>query len=374
MTVLTAMLVDAYRELNAKKLFWITLFISVIVVLTYGSIGFNENGISVLYGLKQVDSEYVNSTTKWARALYVGIFSDFVVALWLSWIAIILALISTCSMFPDFLAGGAIDIVLSKPISRVTLFVLKYLTSMLFVILQVLLFCVGIFLCVGLRIGEWNWMIFAAVPVVTLFYSYLYSVCVLTGVLTRSAITALLLTMLFWVSLWGVQTAEQSVRQFVIRFDVQAEEAQKRVDLLQARRAQLPPRDDEPAVVLAQAEIDQQLFEATSERDAAQEGLDMLKRWHGPTWAFMTVLPKTQLTISLLSRWLKDPEGFSITAMMRGDMSGHGMITDPIDIEMTRRLEREVDAYSTWYVVGTSAAFEAVVLALACLIFVRRDY
>lgn len=100
----------------------------------------------------------------------------------------------------------------------------------------------------------------------------------------------------------------------------------------------------------------------------------MLNRWHGPTWAFMTALPKTQHTVALLSRWLKDPEGFSITAMMRGDMSGHGMIQDPIDVEMTRRLEREMDTYSTWYVVGTSAAFEAVVLGLACLIFIRRDY
>ncbi len=374
MTVIGAMLLDAYRELNAKKLFWITLSISMIVVFTYGSIGFNENGISMLYGLKQVDSEYINSGTKWARALYVGIFSDFVVALWLSWIAIILALISTCSMFPDFLAGGAIDIVLSKPISRVSLFVLKYLTSMLFVIVQVLLFCVGVFLCVGLRIGEWNWMIFAAVPVVTLLYSYLYSVCVLTGVLTRSAITALLLTLLFWVSLWSVQTAEQSVRQFVIRFEVQVEEAQKRIDVLEARRTQLPQPDGEPAIAAAHAEIDRQLLDAASERDTAQKGRDMLKRWHGPTWAFKTALPKTQLTVSLLSRWLKDPEGFSITAMMRGDMTGHGMIPDPADVEMTRRLEREIDEYSPWYVVGTSAAFEVVVLSLACLVFARRDY
>ena len=197
MSVFLAMGLDAYRELNSKKLFWITLGLSAMVVLTFGSIGFNEQGMSVLFGLKQVDSEYVNSTTPWSRALYVGIFSDFIVAVWLSWIAVILALISTCTLFPDFLASGGIDLVLSKPIGRVRIFAIKYVMSLLFVLLQVSLFCVGIFVCVGLRISEWNWMIFAAVPVVTIFYSYLYAMCVLAGVLTRSAITALLMTLLF---------------------------------------------------------------------------------------------------------------------------------------------------------------------------------
>ena len=91
MTVFGAMLLDAYRELNSKKLFWITLFLSGFVVLSYGSIGFNEQGMSMMFGLKQIDSEYINSETPWARALYMGIFSDFVVTIWMTWVAVILA-------------------------------------------------------------------------------------------------------------------------------------------------------------------------------------------------------------------------------------------------------------------------------------------
>ena len=84
MTVFLAMLLDAYRELNSRKLFWVTLGLSAMVVVSYGSIGFNEQGMSVLFGFKQVDSEYVNRTTPWTRALYVGIFSALIVAIWLS--------------------------------------------------------------------------------------------------------------------------------------------------------------------------------------------------------------------------------------------------------------------------------------------------
>ncbi len=377
MTVFLAMLLDAYRELNSRKLFWVTLGLSAMVVISYGSIGFNEQGMSVLFGLKQVDSEFVNSTTPWARALYVGIFSDFIVAIWLSWIAIILALISTCTMFPDFLAGGAIDLVLSKPIGRVMIFSIKFVMSLLFVVLQLTLFCVGIFLCVGLRIGEWNWMIFSAVPVVTVFYSYLYAVCVLTGVVTRSAITALLITLLFWFSLWGMQTAEGMLYQFRTRFEIQAEKSQTRIERMEHRLEAFNPGPDDAGGLIVRADLQQRLEQEQAERDTVLDAAASLDTWHGPTTFMMAVLPKTQLTVELLSRWLKDPDGFSIAAMMRGDMTGAGtssLMRDPIDVEMTRRLEKELDSYSPWYIIGTSLGFEALVLAAACVIFVRRDF
>ncbi len=377
MSVFLAMGLDAYRELNSKKLFWITLGLSAMVVLTFGSIGFNEQGMSVLFGLKQVDSEFVNSTTRWSRALYMGLFSDFIVAIWLSWIAVILALISTCTLFPDFLASGGIDLVLSKPIGRVRIFAIKYVVSLLFVVLQVALFCVGIFVCVGLRIGEWNWMIFSAVPVVTVFYSYLYAVCVLTGVLTRSSITALLMTLLFWFSLFGMQTAEETLYQFRTRFEVQAEKSERLIERMETTFNAFDPDTADTDAAQVRADLLGRIEDERANRDTFIDAVSKLGLWHGPTEFLMVVLPKTHLTVGLLSQWLKDPDGFSIMAMMRGDMTGTGtstLIPDPIDVEVTRRLEKELDSYSIWYIVGTSLGFEALVLAAACLIFVRRDY
>ena len=376
MTAFLAMMIDAYRELNAKKLFWITLGLSGLVVLIFGSIGFDEQGMSMMFGITRVDSEYVNSTTPWARALYVGIFSDFIVAIWLSWIAIILALISTCTIFPDFLAGGAIDLVLSKPIHRATIFAMKFVMSLLFVVLQVLMFCAGIFLCIGLRLGEWNWMIFAAVPVVTVFYSYMFAVCVFAGVFTRSAITALLTTMLFWFSLWGMQTAEGTLQQFRIKFEIEAEYAEQRIDRLETRLAAVEA-DPTDGGKIARADFQRRLDEERASLDSSNEAAASLGLWHGPTQVMMVVLPKTQLTVGLLSRWLKDPDGFSIAGMMRGDMTGLGtsaFLRNPVDVEVTRRVEEKLDAYSGWYIIGTSLVFEAVVLGLACVIFIRRDF
>ena len=246
----------------------------------------------------------------------------------------------------------------------------------MFVGLQGLVFRAGIFVGIGLRIGEWNWMICAAVPVVTVFYSYLFAVCVFAGVFTRSAITALLTTMLFWFSLWGMQTAEGTLQQFRIKFEIEAEYAEQRIDRLETRLAAVEA-DPTDGGKIARADFQRRLDEERASLDSSNEAAASLGLWHGPTQVMMVVLPKTQLTVGLLSRWLKDPDGFSIAGMMRGDMTGLGtsaFLRNPVDVEVTRRVEEKLDAYSGWYIIGTSLVFEAVVLGLACVIFIRRDF
>ena len=126
----------------------------------------------------------------------------------------------------------------------------------------------------------------------------------------------------------------------------------------------------------ARSDLEARLTDARDDRDQQLEAKGKLTRWHTPIRAVMTVLPKNAQTVALLSRWLKDPEGFSITGMMRGDMTGRGtgMMESQTDVEMTRRLEKELESISSWYIIGTSLGFEVVVLFGACLIFVRRDF
>src|SRR5690606_38446317 len=130
---------------------------------------------------------------------------------WLTWIAAILALLSTTSIFPDFLQPGSIDLALSKPNSRPFLFLSKYCGSLLFVILQVAIFTVIIFFIVGFRLNEWNFGLFWAIPLVTLLFSSIYSMNVLFGVMTRSPMAALLLTLTVWALLWVAQRTERVV-------------------------------------------------------------------------------------------------------------------------------------------------------------------
>ena len=382
MRVFGAMLLDSYRELNSKKLFWVILAISGIVILNFASIGFNDDGMSLFFGLKSIENPMLSKDSPLASMLYRSLFTSFIVGIWLAWIATILALMSTSTIFPDFIADGAIDTVLAKPIARVSLFAMKYATSLLFVVLQVSLFCLGIFLCLGARLGDWEWRIFAAIPVITLFYSYLFAVNVLFGVLTRSALTALLVTGLFWGSLFSMNASVVIMDQFRTGFTVQIEESDRDIATYQGTLDAMNERDEEnpdSANDAARTRLEDRIASLTIERDDQQETIDKLDRWYKPIQAFQVIMPKTSETVGLLDRWLRRDTDVNIMDIFAGNVEQDGegdfRTTDSSrDREVQRRMENEFESRSLWYVVGTSLVFEGVLLSLACWIFVRRDY
>ena len=366
----SAMMVDAYRELNARKLFWVTMAISGAVVLGFGSIGFTEKGTTIVYGLWEIESIFTTDSPL-TRPFYMGIFSFFIVNIWMTWAATILALVSTTSIYPDFLAGGAIDIVLSKPIGRLKLFIFKYIASLLFVILQVAVFCAGIFLCVGLRLGEWNPKIFLAIPIITIFFSYLFSFNVLTGIVTRSSLTALMLTILFWFSIAGLATAENIIHTIKVEQGITVRENEKKIEDATSRLEILGEADTE-AKQSRQKRYENEIDRAETRRDESLKLETTLNKWHRPLQYGMWFLPKTSETVDLLGRALKDPSGLDILAIMEGEGRNNGRSRDRQNAD--RLVREEVESYSLWYVMGTSLAFELIILALAAWIFCRRDF
>lgn len=378
MRLFRAMLLDSYRELNSKKLFWVILMMSGMVVLVYASIGFDETGMSMFFGLWQIENELLTKDSFMSIVLYRSIFATFMVGIWLAWIATILALVSTTTVFPDFITGGAIDIMLSKPIRRVTLFFMKFVASLLFVLLQVTIFCVGVFLCMGIRLGDWEWKIFAAIPVVTLFFSYLFSVNVLFGVWTRSALAALLITMVLWTSLWSVNQAETILNVVRTQMIMAVERADESITKLEESYAALETAEtDQNASALARMRTDLEL--ERDERGRTLETIGKIDNWYNPIRTVRTVMPKTAETIALLDRWLRRDTDVNLFDLLQGkvasDDSGAFRVTNTSDDrEAQRRVQQEYDAKSEFFLIGSSLVFEALVLSLACWIFVRRDY
>lgn len=371
MTQVIALLVDAYRELNARKLFWLTLAISGMVVLGFGSVGFTDTGVSILFGVWEVES-MINANSPLARPLYMGIFSYFIVSIWMTWAATILALVSTTSIFPDFIAGGAIDIVLAKPISRLRLFIIKYLASLLFVILQVAIFSGGIFLCVGWRLDEWNFKIFLAVPIIALFFSYLFAVNVFVGVWTRSGLTALLMTMLFWFGLFSITSTVEILRTIQVEQELTAARALKSIE---RKTEQLKALVDDESVGISsrRSKLESEIAAHETTRQERLELAGKLDVWYRPISYCLFVLPKPSETVGILSRSLKDPSGLNIMDILEGAGQNNGG-RDPDRINADKAVRDEVDQHSLWYVIGTSLGFELFVLAGAAWIFCRRDF
>lgn len=384
-----ALFVDAYRDLNSRKMFWITMVLSGVVVVAFAGVSINERGIK--FFTWEFPGIY-NTTLVPAPAFYKALFSGVGVGWWLNVFAIALALISTAGIIPDLIAGGSVDLYLSKPLSRTRLFLSKYVFGLLFVGLQVLVFTVACFLLIGFRTGTWDAKVFLSIPVAVCVFSYLFCICALLGLITRSTIAALLLTLLFWGLLFGINATEKVLLLYKIAADQQIEGYRQRfawLDTQEKNARERVARADKDG----QAELDR-VLEQRRKLEEKKRNSDPGR--HGVTTAYgifstaYRVLPKTSDTSNLLVVWLG--EGFEAVdeeQMRRRDerratrraangffSAFRGDATDrkPDDTEVMEEVGDNIRARSTASIIGTSLAFEAVVLTLACWIFVRRDY
>lgn len=379
-----AMFIDAYRELNAKKLFWITLGLNLLAVILFASLGINERGFSVLFWTFE---GRFNTSVLSEAAFYKLEFLTWGVPWWLSKLATTLALISTASIIPDLVSGGTIEPLLSKPIGRVRLFLTKYLTGLLFVAVQIFVFSFGSFLVLGIRAGSWEFGLFLAVPIVLAFFSYIFAFCAFMGLLTRSTIAALLLTMLFWFMLFVVHTGEGIMifqrEDAALRMEdgpekIAAQErfATRRIEQLREQGRPIPGEGDEPlpeGIPDALQAINPTLGSAREELASAETAYETWSTWARVTSGLKFVLPKTQETIGLLERNLiSEDEVSGLTDMIEQmNQEGGGNSGDP---RLGERVEAVYDARSIGWILGTSFVFEGVLLGVCCLIFARRDF
>lgn len=394
MTATYAIFLDAYRELCAKRLFWIVLFLTALVVGAFSLVDINENGLRII--VWDVSAPF--NTHMFSReTFYKLMFVELGVKFWLTWAATILALISTASIIPDFLAGGAVELTLSKPISRVRLFLTKYAAGLLFVALQVLVFSLGAFLILGLRAGAWEPGLFLAVPIVLAFFSYLYCICAWLGLRTRSTIAALLLTLLCWFLFSMLNLAEVTVTGISLAADKQVVATQGEIDAREKRIAAV--RDGAQSEGLLNAVLsnvslpdqERRLQEARGRLEDQQASAEIWSRWSDGLYVAKTILPKTAETIELLNRSLLTTDEWSQLMGSEQEQSeerqsrrgGRMPPTDDPDAaarvsfqspEVRTEVQETVRKRPIWWVLGSSLAFEAVILGLACFSFSRKDF
>ncbi|HEX4054490.1 MAG TPA: hypothetical protein VHX86_09515 [Tepidisphaeraceae bacterium] len=370
-----ALILDAYRDLNSRKMFWIVLILSTMVAASFAALRLTPDGFKIFFW--HLHSTVLNSRNISPGDFYKTIFLSYGINFWLTWLATVLALISTASLFPDFLAGGAIDLYLSKPISRLRLFITKYLCGLLFVALQIGCFCGASFLVIGWCGGAWEPGIFLAIPIVVLFYSYLFCFCVLIGVWTRSTVAAVLLTLLFWVFIFGVHTTEVTLLTFKLteedraaNLDRQMHSTQAMLTHYQQVAATRPTTRGSEYVTMYQTQFDKE----RSERDEIHGGFD---RPQAIFYDVKTVLPKTTETVALLERELISKAGLQHVSQVNQENEDDSQNSN---VELNNRpvpmakIRAEIRSRSVGWVVGTSVGFEVVVLGLAAWIFCRRDY
>ena len=386
-----AMLVDAYRELNARKLFWITMGLNILVVAVFASLGINEEGPTFWHWT--FDNRFVNTDTISPELFYKLQFVTWGTPFWLSWVATILALISTAGIIPDLVAGGSIETMISKPISRIRLFLTKYIFGLGFATLQVTVFSTGCFLVMWIRGGTTEFGLFMAIPLVVLFFSYLFAVCALLGLITRSTVASLLITLLLWFVVFAVNATDALLLQQKAQYLVEVETLETRLANQNNRTDQGiaemlekgdPIEDNEGTPITDPEDQRQAVFpmitRTRTDLERAEKGLDTWTIWTDRVLLMKTILPKTGETIGLLDRYLVTADELAV--LMARD-NGFEIDEDELpsergpgapDPRVQQRMQEEIRGRGVPWILGTSLAFEAIVLALCGFIFARRDF
>lgn len=305
-----ALIVDSFRESIDRKIFWVLAGLSLLVAAAMACIAFEPTKVNFLFGLWEFETSLFDPTTADGRgniaSVAVGGMDIFV-----GWLGVTLTIIATAGFFPAFMRSGAIDILLSKPITRARVFLGKYCGSMVFVLLQATLFGMATFLVIGLRWKTWLPGYLLMIPLIVLLFSYVYCISAWVAVCTRSTIAAILLSLGAWIAVMGVQSADDA-------FELNPDWKQQHAVFYTVRTL----------------------------------------RW---------VLPKTQDLTHLAERWTGAGSGVN---MVPDDVPATG-ISFMARVQALERKRRNVNALHT---IGSSLAFEAVIVLLAMWSFARRDY
>ncbi|MFC5049359.1 ABC transporter permease [Rubritalea spongiae] len=331
---------DSFRMLLARRLFWVSVVLSSLLALLYLSISLEANGVGLFFGLKLIENPVMRLGTPEGEYFYVTLFTSYMTRYWLGSGAILLALISTVSVFPEFLRQGSIEVSLSKPVSRMKLFLVKYLGCLLFVAIQTAIFAGIVFLAIGLRLEYWNFSVFWVIPVITFVFSLLHCVQVLVGVLTGSSLAALLSAICFWVIAWGMQIAEQTL---YLNTYAMVEEKMS-IDWKSGEVKGLDERQ----------EVDP---------DAAKN-YDLVKKLSMP-------LPKVRDVTLYLEQLVQFRDSGSVLEQV--DLLS-SVEKNEIQYKSQRADRRTRERYSPVYFLGTSLLFEVLLLAIASYAFARKDY
>ena len=135
-----------------------------------------------------------------------------IVSLVMAWfvgaVGVLVAILVTSPIVPQMFDPGSLHLLLSKPISRWLLFVSKFCGGCAFIGICSTYLVVGLWLILGFRFSIWDTKLLLGIPIYLFVFAIYYSVSALFGVVYRSPIVCIVLTVLFWGVCFGVGTAK----------------------------------------------------------------------------------------------------------------------------------------------------------------------
>jgi ABC-2 type transport system permease protein len=172
------------REALSKKVFIFFMGISAVVLIIQ----------LVIFSFVSSDQliKAVNPMGLTVPMQQVISYYEMIVVSPLAVLGLLLAIFSSSSFIPTMLEKGNIDLLLSKPVSRIELILGKYIGGVLVVLINILFLILGVWLIISFKFGFWNLSFLSVSIVITFTFAVLYSVIVLFGVLTQGSVLGMM--------------------------------------------------------------------------------------------------------------------------------------------------------------------------------------
>jgi hypothetical protein len=122
-----------------------------------------------------------------------------IIKLGLGVVAVFVSLIVTSPIVPETFKSGSLHLLLSKPISRVWLYLFKFFGGCVFVLFNITFLLVGLYFIAGIRFDIWNEGLIGCIPLLLFVFIVFYSVSALAGVIWGNAIVCVVSCIVFWM-------------------------------------------------------------------------------------------------------------------------------------------------------------------------------
>ena len=196
------------REALSRKIIVTFFAISTFVILVFGLLFYfvsAENFMNI--------GSSNNPTAEMASELVKGLKLLVVAPLFGG--GLFLSIFSASSFIPNMLEKGNIDLLLSKPISRMQIILGKFLGGVLIVFFNIAFLIISLWILIGLKFSIWDLNFLYSILTITFTFAALYSLIIFIGILTQSSILAMMLTYLIFFILSPILNARDSIGMFI---------------------------------------------------------------------------------------------------------------------------------------------------------------
>lgn len=162
----------------------------------------------------KIRAEPLRMGRRQANKIVEPILQGIIVSFGLGFVVVFVSLIVTSSIIPDTFRSSSLHLLLSKPISRVWLFLSKFFGSCFFVALNLALVILGLYLIAGFRLGIWNEGLFLCIPILLFVFVIFYAVSAFIGLIWGNAIVCVISCILFWLGCFLIGAVQQNTKLF----------------------------------------------------------------------------------------------------------------------------------------------------------------